>query len=40
MSCPYDEIMADQSEDGDRLRHELSEALDRNERNGFDYVWE
>jgi len=40
MNGPYDEMMADSTEDGDRLRRELSEALDRNERNGFDYLWE
>jgi phage terminase large subunit-like protein len=40
MTGPYEEMMADCTEDGDRLRRELSEALDRNERNGFDYLWE
>lgn len=40
MNGPYDEMMTDSTEDGDRLRRELSEALDRNERNGFDYLWE
>lgn len=40
MTGPYEEMMADCTEDGDRLRRELSEALDRNERNGFDYLWD
>ena len=40
MTGPYEEMMKDCTEDGDRLRRELSEALDRNERNGFDYLWE
>lgn len=40
MSGPYDAMMADGTEEGERLRRELSEALDRNERNGFDYLWE
>jgi phage terminase large subunit-like protein len=40
MNGPYEEMMADSTEDGERLRRELSEALDRNERNGFDYLWE
>lgn len=40
MTGPYDEMMADQTEEGARLRYELSEAMDRDERNGFDYLWE
>ncbi|OBV09941.1 DNA-packaging protein [Erythrobacter dokdonensis] len=40
MIAPYDAMMADQSEDGARVRRLLSEQLDQNERNGFDYVWE
>ena len=40
MTGPYDEMMADETKEGARLRHELSEAMDRDERNGFDYLWE
>ena len=40
MSGPYDDMIADESEDGDRLRYELSEAMDRDERNGFKYLWD
>lgn len=39
MTGPYDDLTAE-SDDGARLRMELSNRLDRNERNGFDYVWE
>ena len=40
MSGPYDDMIADTSPDGTRLRRELSEELDREERNSFDYIWE
>ena len=40
MSGPYEDMLADETEDGDRVRHELSEAMDREERNGFAYLWD
>ncbi len=40
MTGPYDAMMADTTEEGARLRHQLTEAMDRNERNSFDYLWE
>jgi phage terminase large subunit-like protein len=40
MSGPYDEMMADESEDGEKARYQLTEAMDRDERNGFDYLWD
>jgi hypothetical protein len=40
MSGPYDDMLADESEDGDKLRYQVSEALDETERNSFDYLWE
>ncbi|WP_245804564.1 DNA-packaging protein [Erythrobacter tepidarius] len=40
MIGPYDDMIADESEDGERLRYELSEALDRAERNSFAYLWD
>lgn len=40
MSRPFDEMIADLSEDGEKLRREVTEALDRNERNSFEYLWD
>ncbi len=40
MSGPYENMLADETEEGDRLRQELSEAMDREERNGFAYLWD
>lgn len=40
MSGPYDDMLADETEDGDKLRHQLSEALDETERNSFEYLWD
>ncbi|MFN4020667.1 MAG: DNA-packaging protein [Erythrobacter sp.] len=40
MSGPFEDMLADDTEDGARLRHELSEAMDQEERNGFAYLWE
>lgn len=40
MSGPYDDMLADETEDGDKLRYQVSEALDVTERNSFEYVWE
>jgi phage terminase large subunit-like protein len=40
MSGPYDDMIADETEDGDKLRYQVSEALDETERNSFDYLWE
>ena len=40
MTGPFEDMMSDFSEDGDKLRRQVSEALDRNERNSFEYLWE
>jgi phage terminase large subunit-like protein len=40
MSGPYDDMLADESEDGDKLRYQVSEALDETERNSFEYLWD
>lgn len=40
MSGPFDDMIADETDEGDQLRHALSEELDQAERNSFDYLWE
>lgn len=40
MTGPFDDMISDFSEDGDKLRRQVTEALDRNERNSFAYLWE
>lgn len=40
MNGPYDDMMADETEDGDQLRHQLSERMDQTEKNCFAYLWE
>lgn len=40
MTGPFNDMISDFSEDGDKLRRQVTEALDRNERNSFAYLWE
>lgn len=40
MSIPFDEMIADESENGAKLRRILINELDQAERNSFDYMWE
>lgn len=40
MSAPFDEMIADHSTDGDKLRRILCEELNQTEKNSFDYLWE
>lgn len=40
MSEPYDNMLADKTEIGVKLRRLLSEKLDQDERNDFNYMWE
>lgn len=40
MSRPFNEMITDKSEDGEKLRRQVSEALDQNERNSFEYLWD
>ena len=40
MSGPFEDMIADETEEGDQLRRALSEELDQSERNSFDYLWE
>ena len=40
MSIPFDEMIADESENGAKLRRILINEMDQAERNSFDYMWE
>lgn len=40
MISPFGAMIADETEDGARVRRILSNELDQNERNSFDYLWE
>jgi phage terminase large subunit-like protein len=40
MSRPYDDMIADETPQGARTRHMLSEELDQTEKNSFAYLWE
>lgn len=40
MSDPYERLIADQTSDGAKTRRRLVEAMNREERNSFAYVWE
>ncbi|WP_162290988.1 terminase large subunit domain-containing protein [Erythrobacter colymbi] len=40
MSDPYERLIADETTDGDKTRRRLIEAMNREERNSFAYVWE
>lgn len=40
MIDPFGAMIADETEDGAKVRRILSNELDQNERNSFDYLWE
>lgn len=40
MTGPYDDMIADETPQGARTRHMLSEELDQTEKNSFAYLWE
>lgn len=40
MISPFGAMIADETEDGAKVRRILSNELDQNERNSFDYLWE
>lgn len=40
MSDPYERLIADETSDGAKTRRRLIEAMNREERNSFAYVWE
>lgn len=40
MINPFGAMITDETEDGAKVRRILSNELDQNERNSFDYLWE
>jgi phage terminase large subunit-like protein len=40
MTGPFDDMIADQTEDGDKLLQKVIDSLDQTERNSFAYLWE
>lgn len=40
MTGPFDDMMADDSEDGDKLRRKVVDALDQTESENFEYLWD
>jgi hypothetical protein len=39
MTGPFDDMLADETEDGDKLRQKVVASLDQTERNSFEYLW-